>query len=94
MGVNDREIYEMGFMTPSCCFCSKTAPRPKHDTSAETTVSRVGSNRAMTGAVVSARITSAKACHCGVPHIHALSLLRSSFSGRVFSARWGENFPN
>ena len=56
--VIQREIYATGWSSPELCRCSKTAPRPKDDASADAIVSKFGSNNASTG--LSVRITLSK----------------------------------
>ena len=91
MGDIDLELYDMGLIPPLGCLYSKTAPRPYDNTSAEITVSVVGSNNGSGGAVVRLFLTSLKAlCHWSL-HSHVWSLRRSAWSGLVLLAMCGEN---
>ena len=50
VGISEREIYAIGFMSPSGYLCSNTAPSPWDEAPSETTVSRLGSKSARIGA--------------------------------------------
>ena len=76
------------------CFCSKTAPRPYEDASADTTVLAPALKSAKTGVEVMIRFTSLKQFCCASPQIHALVLISRSRSGLVLSAKLGANLLN
>ena len=77
------------------CFCSKTAPRPYEDASADTTVLAPALKSAKTGVeVIMIHFTSLKQFCCASPQIHVLVLISRSRSGLVLSAKLGANLLN
>ena len=69
VGVVALEMYATALVSLLLCFCRRTAPRPYDDTSAETVVSRLGSNAARIGLFVRASLISENALVWDSPQI-------------------------
>ena len=86
------EAYATGCHWP-CTFCSRTAPKPGEEASAEMVVSAVGmySVRML---VVSSFLRLVKASSCVGVQSQAFFALNSSRNGLDNSAMFGENLPS
>ena len=91
--VIEREAHAAGCHWP-WTFCSRTAPKPWEEASAEMVVSAVGSYSIRMLGVVSSLLRLVKALSCVGVQSQAFFALNSSRNGLDNSAMFGENLPS
>ena len=91
--VIEREAYATGCHWP-WTFCSRTAPKPWEEASAEMVVSVVGSYSVRMLGVVCSFLRLVKALSCVGVQSQAFFALNSSRNGLDNSAMFGENLPS